>query len=127
MATLTRELLKEAVHHRGNTRIGMLERLFTFWFKGFVYNQTWEDPRVDIAALELDHDSRILTIASGGCNVLTYLIHKPRSIVAVDINEAHLSLTRLKLAALETLPTTKTFSNFSVSPGVIATSKSINT
>jgi S-adenosylmethionine-diacylglycerol 3-amino-3-carboxypropyl transferase len=113
MATLTDELLKEAVHHHPTTtQIGILERLFTLWFKGFVYNQIWEDPRVDATALELDHESRILTISSGGCNVLNYLIHKPKKIVALDLNEAHLSLTRLKLAALRTLPNHEEFFQF---------------
>lgn len=113
MATLTGELLKEAVHHhRTTTRTGLLERLFTFWFKGFVYNQIWEDPRVDATALELDNKSRILTISSGGCNVLNYLTHKPEKIVALDLNEAHLSLTRLKLAALKTLPNHEDFFQF---------------
>ena len=113
MATLTGTLLKEAVHHhRRTTRIGLLERLFTLWFKGFVYNQIWEDPRIDAQALELDHNSRILTISSGGCNVLNYLIHKPQKIVALDLNEAHLSLTRLKLAALKTLHNHEDFFQF---------------
>ena len=38
--------LKKAVHHhRLASRRGMLERMFTLWFRGFVYNQIWEDPR----------------------------------------------------------------------------------
>ena len=46
---------------------GVLERLFTFWFNSFVYNQIWEDPRVDLAALRLVPDeSRVVTISSGG-------------------------------------------------------------
>lgn len=113
MATLTGELLKEAVHHhRTTTRTGILERLFTLWFKGFVYNQIWEDPRVDARALEIDHKSRILTISSGGCNVLNYLTHDPEKIVAVDLNEAHLSLTRLKITALKALPEHESFFKF---------------
>ncbi len=83
---------------------GALERLFTVSFNGLVYNQIWEDPRVDIEGLRLDQDSRLLTISSGGCNILNYLTVKPRSIVAVDVNASHLALTRLKLAAVAYLP-----------------------
>lgn len=99
------DLLRDAVHqHRRGTRRGLLERLFTLWFRGFVYNQIWEDPRVDARALQLSASSRVVTIASGGCNVLNYLTHDPASIVAVDLNTAHMALTRLKLAALKHLP-----------------------
>jgi S-adenosylmethionine-diacylglycerol 3-amino-3-carboxypropyl transferase len=87
------------------SRRGVLERLFTFWFNSFVYNQIWEDPRVDLLALNLVPDqSRLLTISSGGCNVLNYLIERPAAIAAIDMNRSHISLLRLKLAALKHLP-----------------------
>ncbi len=105
--------LKKAVHHhRLASRRGVLERLFTLWFRGFVYNQIWEDPRVDAEALRIGPDSSLLTISSGGCNVLNYLVHKPKRIVAVDLNDNHMCLTRLKLAAVKHLPNYETFYNF---------------
>ncbi len=105
--------LKKAVHHhRLASRRGLLERMFTLWFRGFVYNQIWEDPRVDAEALGLGPDSSLLTISSGGCNVLNYLVHEPRRIVAVDLNSNHMSLTRLKLAAVKHLPDYESFYNF---------------
>lgn len=91
---------------------GMLERLFAFVFKGLVYPQIWEDPRVDLEALALRPDSRVITIASGGCNVLSYLTADPRSIVAVDLNRAHVALTKLKLAAARHIPTYNVFYQF---------------
>src|SRR5436190_23144559 len=95
------KLVKKSVHqHKLLSKKGLLERMFSFWFDSLVYNQIWEDPRVDMEALELDADSRVLTIASGGCNILAYLTQKPASITAVDINRNHVYLTRLKLAAL---------------------------
>jgi S-adenosylmethionine-diacylglycerol 3-amino-3-carboxypropyl transferase len=98
-------LLEKAAHQRpANTRRGALERLFTLMFQGFVYNQIWEDPDIDLEALELSSKHRLVTIASGGCNVVNYLAADPREIVAVDLNENHIALTRLKLAALEHLP-----------------------
>ena len=89
-----------------------LDQLFVFLFQGFVYNQIWEDPEVDMEGLEIGPNSRILTIASGGCNVLNYLTAGPEKIVAVDLNPHHMSLTRLKLAALKNLPDEETFFAF---------------
>jgi S-adenosylmethionine-diacylglycerol 3-amino-3-carboxypropyl transferase len=91
---------------------GMLQRLFALWFDAFVYNQIWEDPRVDLEALELDKDSRVLTISSGGCNALNYLIEGPAAVTAVDLNRYHIHLLRLKIAALQHLPGYEQFFNF---------------
>jgi S-adenosylmethionine-diacylglycerol 3-amino-3-carboxypropyl transferase len=97
-------LLKRAAHQRpATTKRGALERLFTLMFQGFVYNQIWEDPVVDLEALDLKPHHRLITIASGGCNVLNYLTAGPARIVAVDLNPNHVALTRLKLQALEHL------------------------
>jgi S-adenosylmethionine-diacylglycerol 3-amino-3-carboxypropyl transferase len=97
-------LLERAAHQRPpTTRRGALERLFTLMFQGFVYNQIWEDPVVDIEALDLKPRHRLITIASGGCNVLNYLTAAPERIIAVDLNPNHIALTRLKLQALEHL------------------------
>jgi len=113
MQATTNALLADAVHyHPAATRRGAAERAFTLWFRGFVYNQIWEDPSVDIEALRLDGDSRILTISSGGCNVFNYLLKSPCKIVAIDLNTCHMSLTRLKLAAAAHLPAYDDFYNF---------------
>lgn len=63
---------------------GMLEPLFAFAFRGLVYPQIWEDPVVDLAAIEIKSYYHIVTIASGGCNVLSYLSESPAKITAVD-------------------------------------------
>lgn len=103
----------EAVRlHAPTSRKGMMQRLFALWFDAFVYNQIWEDPRVDLQALELDGNSRILTISSGGCNALNYLVENPESITAVDLNRYHIYLLELKLAALKFLPEYEDFFNF---------------
>ncbi|NOT40152.1 MAG: DUF3419 family protein [Alphaproteobacteria bacterium] len=107
------KLLKEAaVNHSVTTKRGVLERLFTLMFQGFVYNQIWEDPDVDMAALRIGPTSRIITIASGGCNVVNYLAANPAKVIAVDLNPNHIALTRLKLAALSHLPTYEDFFQF---------------
>jgi S-adenosylmethionine-diacylglycerol 3-amino-3-carboxypropyl transferase len=105
--------LAEAVHqNRALSVPGLMERLFTLSFRGFVYPQIWEDPEIDIQALRLGPDSRVMTIASGGCNVLNYLTEDPAEVIAVDLNPTHLALTRLKLAALRHLPDYEAFFRF---------------
>ncbi len=97
--------LNSAVHRSGAlTRAGLLERMFTFAFRGLVYPQIWEDPVVDMAALNIRPTDHIVAIASGGCNVLSYLTANPARISAVDLNGAHIALGYLKLAALRQLP-----------------------
>ncbi len=110
---MANELLERATHQRpATTKRGALERLFTLMFQGFVYNQIWEDPDVDLAALDLKPHHRLLTIASGGCNVLNYLAADSAKIIAVDLNPNHVALTRLKLCALANLPDYETFFRF---------------
>ena len=110
---MANKLLQEAaVNHRLTSKRGVMERLFTMMFQGFVYNQIWEDPDVDMAALRIQPNSRIITIASGGCNVVNYLAANPAKVIAVDLNPNHIALTRLKLAALRYLPTYEDFFQF---------------
>ena len=82
----------------------MLDRAFAMAFRGLVYAQIWEDPVVDMAGLALDAESRVVTIASGGCNALSYLTGNPAAITAVDLNTAHIALNKLKIAAVRHLP-----------------------
>lgn len=106
-------LLKRAAHQRpAASKRGALERLFTLMFQGFVYNQIWEDPVVDLEALKLGPQHRLITIASGGCNVLNYLTAWPARVIAVDLNPNHVALTRLKLHALQHLPDYESFFRF---------------
>lgn len=110
---MANQLLERAAHQRpAISKRGALERLFTLMFQGFVYNQIWEDPDVDLAALDVGPQHRILTIASGGCNVLNYLAADPAGIVAVDLNPNHVALTKLKLCALANLPSYEDFFRF---------------
>ena len=76
------------------------DRIFAFWFRRLVYTQTWEDPEADLAALQLPLGSTIVTISCGGCNALSYLTAKPAQVYAVDLNDAHLALLKLKLAGI---------------------------
>jgi S-adenosylmethionine-diacylglycerol 3-amino-3-carboxypropyl transferase len=95
------QLIADAVRNsRDETEATVWDRLFAFWFRRLVYTQIWEDPEADLAALQLPLGSTIVTISSGGCNALSYLTAQPAQVYAVDLNEAHLSLLKLKLAGL---------------------------
>lgn len=99
------EILKDALlQHAALSPAGLSERLFGLLFSGLVYAQIWEDPEVDIEAMELQEGHRIVTIGSGGCNMLAYLSRRPASIDVVDLNPNHVALNRLKLAAFRHLP-----------------------
>jgi S-adenosylmethionine-diacylglycerol 3-amino-3-carboxypropyl transferase len=105
--------LRTAVHrHDPLTKKGLLERAFTFGFRGLVYPQIWEDPAVDLEALQITPAVHLVTIASGGCNVLNYLAANPMRITAVDLNDAHIALSRLKLCAARHLPDRVSFYRF---------------
>lgn len=111
--SVKQQLLADAVKQKDvSKKQRILQKLFAVWFDAFVYNQIWEDPRVDLQALKLDAGSRILTISSGGCNALNYLIENPASVTAVDLNRHHIYLLNLKIAALKFLPDFQDFFGF---------------
>jgi S-adenosylmethionine-diacylglycerol 3-amino-3-carboxypropyl transferase len=95
-------LIRDAVD--GSTEDGTLarsNRRFTQLFDRLVYNQIWEDPVVDMAAMDLQPHHRVVTICSAGCNALSYLTADPAAVFAVDLNTAHLALAELKRAAFD--------------------------
>ncbi len=83
---------------------GLQERLFSRLFQNLVYAQIWEDPVADMVALEIGPEDHLVCIASGGCNVMSYLTARPKAITAVDLSPAHVALLKLKLAAARHLP-----------------------
>ena len=103
---------RAVVNHEVTSKEGLLERTFAFAFRGLVYAQIWEDPVVDMEALAITPDCHVVTIASGGCNVLSYLTANPAKITAVDLNTAHVALNRLKQVAVQSLPDHAHFRRF---------------
>src|SRR6202012_5507378 len=98
------QLIADAVRNsRGLDEATVWDRLFAFWFRRLVYTQLGEDREADLAALQLPLGSTIVTISSGGCNALSYLTAQPAQVYAVDPNQAHLSLLKLKLAGVRAL------------------------
>lgn len=104
--------LRKAVYQGDADKKGLMERAFALAFRGLVYSQIWEDPDIDMEALQLGPQHDLITIASGGCNVMSYLIAEPKSITAVDLNRGHVALNKLKLAAAQNLPDYETFFRF---------------
>lgn len=114
----SRRRIGSAVYQNGVlTKAGLSERLFALLFSGLVYPQIWEDPDVDMEAMALGEGHRVVTIASGGCNVLAYLTRTPARIDVVDLNGAHIALNRLKLAAFRALPSPADLRRFFGEPG----------
>ena len=91
---------------------GILERIFAKAFKGLVYPQIWEDPLVDMKALNIGPDDHLICIASGSCNTMSYLTAGPAKITAVDLSPAHVALGRLKIAAAQNFPDYESFLQF---------------
>lgn len=106
-AQLDAAVLQDADHATGR-----LEHLFSRLFLGLVYPQIWEDPVVDMQALEITPQDNLVCIASGSCNMLSYLAAGPASVTAVDLSPAHVALGRLKLAAVQRLPDYAAFYQF---------------
>jgi len=105
--------LGSAVHrHRPVSPSGIQERLFTLLFSGLVYPQIWEDPVIDMEAMALEPHHHIVTIASGGCNAMSYLTSNPAEISAVDLNATHVALNNLKITAAQQLPDYEHFHRF---------------
>ena len=106
-------ILKQAVRrHKVMSREGLLEKLFERLFRGLVYAQIWEDPEIDMEAMALTPECHVVAIASGGCNILSYLTADPARITAVDLSQAHVALNRLKLMAALRLPSWEAFYRF---------------
>lgn len=72
-------------------------------FEKLVFAQSWEDPELDIEALQIVPSDHVLVVTSGGCNVLSLLTTGPRELIAIDMNPAQGWLLELKLAGIRTL------------------------
>jgi S-adenosylmethionine-diacylglycerol 3-amino-3-carboxypropyl transferase len=98
----SKKLLKDAVYAK-KKKVSLHDRLFALWFERLVYPQIWEDPVVDLKALNLKSSDHLITIASGGCNALSYLTASPKKITAVDLNHTHVALVNLKIEGIRRL------------------------
>jgi len=73
--------------------------MFRFLNRTYIYNMSWEDPRMDHRVMHLSSNDHVITIASAGCNVLDYII-EGATVTAVDFNLCQIALTELKKVAI---------------------------
>lgn len=71
--------------------------------RNLVYNQCWEDPRLDRQALQLGPDDRLVVITSAGCNALDYALAGTGHVYAVDMNFRQNAVLELKQAGIRHL------------------------
>ena len=63
------------------------------------YAQSWEDPRVLQAGLQVGPDDDVLSICASGDNSFALAIAGARSVTAIDLSAPQIALAKLKLAA----------------------------
>lgn len=83
------------------------EEIHQIQFQKLLFTQNWEDPALDKQALAIKSGDKILTITSGGCNTLGFLIDDPETIYAIDINGSQNWLMELKMACFRKLSHTE--------------------
>lgn len=83
----------------GQATTGKAKRVF----RGILYAQCWEDPSLDRKAFRIQKEDVVLTITSGGCNALTFLLDDPKRVIALDLNPCQNHLLALKIAAFRRL------------------------
>ncbi len=68
------------------------------------FGQSQEDEKTEAAALQLNEDDHVLSIASAGDMPLSLAAMGAGQITAVDVSMSQLALTQLKLAAVHQMP-----------------------
>ena len=64
------------------------------------FAQVREDPRVELAALDMQPSDLVVAVSSGGCTALSLLGAGARAVHAIDVNRAQNHLVELKAAAI---------------------------
>jgi S-adenosylmethionine-diacylglycerol 3-amino-3-carboxypropyl transferase len=79
------------------------EKIHQIQLQKLLFTQNWEDPASDGRALRIQAGETMVTITSGGCNTLGFLLKRPGLIYAVDINGSQNWQMELKMAAMRRL------------------------
>lgn len=66
-----------------------------------VFTMNWEDPQSDLEALQIKPGETLMTITSGGCNTIGFLLQDPKEVFSVDINPSQSHVLALKIAAMK--------------------------
>jgi S-adenosylmethionine-diacylglycerol 3-amino-3-carboxypropyl transferase len=67
------------------------------------YSNCWEDALLLNSSLNIDKDSKVMSIASAGDNSLMLLTGNPKEMLCLDMNEIQLWVTQLKEQAIKLL------------------------
>jgi len=67
------------------------------------YSMCWEDPLILSEALEVSEQDNVLSIVSGGENILSLLLKNPNKIIGIDIKKEQVYLIKLKIAGIMNL------------------------
>lgn len=67
------------------------------------YSNCWEDANLLTLSLDIDSESKVMSIASAGDNSLMLLSAQPKSMLCLDMNEVQLWVTKLKEQAIRHL------------------------
>lgn len=81
-----------------------------------LFTMSWEDPELDRAAFALQPGERVATVASGGCNALTFLLDDPAEVFAFDYNRTQVWVTELKRIAVRELDNAAVYELLGVRP-----------
>lgn len=68
-----------------------------------IYTVNWEDPASDQKALRIGPGDTVMTITSGACNTLVFLLDDPAIVHTVDINPSQSYVLELKMASMRRL------------------------
>ena len=72
-------------------------------FQRLLFAQSFEDPGIDRAALQIQPEHRVLCVTSGGCNVLALLLDAPARLIALDMNPTQNAMLQLKIEGIRRL------------------------
>ena len=84
-------------------------------FKDILYSQCWEDPEMDRIAFQIKPGDNLLSITSGGCNALAFLIDDPGTVTCLDLNRYQNYLLNLKINAFKALTHNEILEFFGIS------------
>jgi S-adenosylmethionine-diacylglycerol 3-amino-3-carboxypropyl transferase len=79
------------------------EKLFNMVNNPLKYSNCWEDAELLTSYLDIQSDSKVMSIASGGDNSFMLLSKNPKTMVCLDLSEIQLSVTRIKAQAIRHL------------------------
>lgn len=95
------------------------KRILKIMNSEYIYNLSWEDPRIDNKVYGPFKNKNVTMITTGGDNVLDYLIEDVAHIDTFDMNKHQNYLLELKMACIAALDQEETFRIFAKRDGAL--------